>query len=244
MPKRSRFSSAGASRKTSADIVADGIRNAILGGELRDGEVLNQAEIAREFNLSRVPVREAIGRLQAEGLVSASPHKKARVIGFDQARMAEAFEIRALLEPFALAQTPGDLDPAILLKLDGLCDAAEACDDPERWLALHREFHRYALASSTAHTAVALVEHLAGQVSRYLHRPNGAGPSRVPQERLVILGAFEDEAYRRATDREHRELLMALKEGRHEAATELLRQHILSTRSRLLSTVAGDHGRR
>ena len=97
--KTTRFAGTLDARRTAADVVAEALRDAILGGELKDGERLNQAEIADEFEISRVPVREAIGRLQAEGLVSAEPHRKAIVIGFDQHRMAEVFEIRRYSSP-------------------------------------------------------------------------------------------------------------------------------------------------
>ena len=60
--KTTRFAGTLDARRTAADVVAEALRDAILGGELKDGERLNQAEIADEFEISRVPVREAIDR--------------------------------------------------------------------------------------------------------------------------------------------------------------------------------------
>lgn len=58
-------------RQTASDYVADVLREAIISGQFEDGRELNQVELANHFNVSRVPVREALRRLQAEGLVSA-----------------------------------------------------------------------------------------------------------------------------------------------------------------------------
>jgi DNA-binding GntR family transcriptional regulator len=230
-------------RSRAADVVAEALRDAILGGEVKDGERLNQGEIADEFGISRVPVREAIGRLQAEGLVSAEPHKKAVVIGFDQHRMAEVFEIRALLEPHALATATPSLDASTLSRLRQLCEQSERCDDPSQWLGLHSEFHRQLLAASESRITLSVIEHLSGQVERYLLSSKvGTSRDAIPPERRVILDAFQDPGYRRETDAEHRELLNALASGDHREAIEMLRLHILSTRHRLLVAVADQDG--
>lgn len=238
-----RFAGAVDARRTAADVVAEAIRDAILGGELKDGERLNQAEIADEFGISRVPVREAVGRLQAEGLVSAEPHKRAIVIGFDQHRMAEVFEIRALLEPHALATATPNLDAGALTRLRQICEQSERCDDPSQWLGLHSEFHRLLLAASDSRITLSVIEHLSAQVERYL-LSSKVNPvtEAIPPERRVILDAFQDPRYRRETDAEHRELLNALVAGEHREAIEILRLHILSTRHRLLVAVAGQDG--
>src|SRR4051794_22192488 len=63
-----------AERRTASDEVADTLRGAIINGQFDDGQELNQVELARHFGVSRVPVREALRRLQAEGLVTAEAH--------------------------------------------------------------------------------------------------------------------------------------------------------------------------
>src|SRR4051794_10802535 len=63
-------------RRTASDEVADTLREAIIAGTFEDGAELNQVELARHFGVSRVPVREALRRLEAEGLVSAEAHRR------------------------------------------------------------------------------------------------------------------------------------------------------------------------
>jgi DNA-binding GntR family transcriptional regulator len=63
-------------RRTTSDQIADTLREAILTGEFDDGEELNQVALAKHFNVSRVPIREALRQLQAEGLVTAKAHQR------------------------------------------------------------------------------------------------------------------------------------------------------------------------
>jgi len=81
-------------RRTAADHVADAIRAAILTGTFASGATLNQVELAEHFGVSRVPVREALRRLEAEGLVRADAHRLVTVIGLSTERVAEIFDLR------------------------------------------------------------------------------------------------------------------------------------------------------
>ncbi len=85
-------------RRTTSDHIADALRAAINSGQLADGAELNQVEIAGHFGVSRVPVREAMRQLQAEGLIDASAHRRAVVRGIEIDTLREAYELRALLE--------------------------------------------------------------------------------------------------------------------------------------------------
>src|ERR687884_535255 len=68
-------------RKTTTDHIASALRTAIYDGQFDDGEELNQVELAQYFNVSRVPIREALRQLQAEGLVRIVAHRKTLVVG-------------------------------------------------------------------------------------------------------------------------------------------------------------------
>ncbi len=82
-------------RRITADYVADALRDAIHRGELADGAELNQAALATHFGVSRVPVREAMRQLQAEGLIDASAHRLAVVRALDLERVVELYDARA-----------------------------------------------------------------------------------------------------------------------------------------------------
>jgi DNA-binding GntR family transcriptional regulator len=213
-------------RQTASDHVADALRQAIVTGQFDDGEELNQVELAQHFNVSRVPIREALRRLQAEGLVSAEAHRRATVIGLNRDRAAEIFDIRALLESFMLERAAEHLTSEDLKALNDLCDVMEHTSDHEEWLVLNHRFHQQLLAPGGSPVAMAIVERLSGQVERYLRRSGGV-------QRVEEAG------------REHRQILRALKRGDVERAKEMLSRHIYTTRSRVSESlpVAVDNGR-
>jgi DNA-binding GntR family transcriptional regulator len=160
-------------RRTASDYVAEALRSAIFNGQFADGEELNQVELANHFNVSRVPVREALRRLQAEGLVSAEAHRRAVVIGLTHERIVEIFEIRGLLEGYMLEKAAPSLDAARIARLRGLCDEMDSMEDHGAWLERNREFHRVLLEASGARTAMSIVEQLTIQVERYQRRSGG-----------------------------------------------------------------------
>ena len=84
-------------RRTTSDTVADELREAIVRGDFADGTELNQVDLAREFGVSRVPIREALRQLRAEGLITSEPHMRAAVVGHTLERVVEILELRMLL---------------------------------------------------------------------------------------------------------------------------------------------------
>lgn len=84
--------------KTRTQLVEEAIRTQILKGELKTGQPLRQDALAKEFNVSRIPVREALVQLEAQGLVSFEPHKGATVTELSPDKIDELFELRAVVE--------------------------------------------------------------------------------------------------------------------------------------------------
>ena len=87
-------------RKTSV-MVADLIRDGILEGRLRPGERLKEDMLAKELDVSRTPVREAIAMLQAEGLLDGHQHRGAQVRSYTPAELEEIYDLRSILEGYA-----------------------------------------------------------------------------------------------------------------------------------------------
>lgn len=205
------FNPALRSRRTTSDYVAEALRNAIFDGQFADGEELNQVKLADHFNVSRVPVREAIRQLQAEGLVSAEAHRRAAVVGLSLERIGEAFEVRAVLEDYLLTKSAPFLDEADFERLHALSDELVVIEDRREWLDKNREFHRVLHQRSGAKMALALVEQITLQVERYLQRAGGI-------ERAAEVGT------------EHRAILEALERNDVHAARRALELHIRRTR--------------
>lgn len=122
--------------KTTISIqVAQELRRRILAGHYPQGIKLQQEQIAAELGVSRSPVREALGQLEAEGLVVLTPQKGAQVSPISRDEIAELFELRLLVEPHLIAlaipqMTEADLNKATAIisemadiSLDGWGDA-------------------------------------------------------------------------------------------------------------------------
>ena len=121
--------------------VAAHLREAILGGKLRPGDRIRQEEVAEQFGASRLPVREALRILAAEGLTELEPHKGARVPRLTRREVEVIYRMRERLEPLALAESLPRLTAADHDQLGQLQQRIEDNGDLEKFLDLDREFH-------------------------------------------------------------------------------------------------------
>jgi DNA-binding GntR family transcriptional regulator len=141
-PQLSALSGSTGGRQTAHRAVLTQLRRAILTGELAAGTHLVQADVAATLGVSTTPVREALRDLAGQGLVQLDTHRGAVVRRFDQDDMREIFEMRLLLEPFAVRkriEAGMDEDLPRLKKLQARMAATKDAID---WLELNAEFHR------------------------------------------------------------------------------------------------------
>ena len=118
------------------------LREQILGGRYRPGERLNESQIAREFKISRIPVREALSQLQEQGLVMNHERRGMFVIQLSADEVQQINSLRMVLEPEALRLARGRMTPAILAELTDFVEQMDAWDGPLiEAAALDREFH-------------------------------------------------------------------------------------------------------
>jgi DNA-binding GntR family transcriptional regulator len=121
--------------------VAAYLREAILGGVLKPGDRIRQEELAARLGASRLPVREALRMLEAEGLTEHEAHKGARVPRLSAHEVDVIYRMREKLEPLALAESVPLLDEGELALLDDVQRRIEENDEIEKFLDLDREFH-------------------------------------------------------------------------------------------------------
>ncbi|MEC7965645.1 MAG: GntR family transcriptional regulator, partial [Pseudomonadota bacterium] len=126
---------------SAATIVFEALRKAIIEGELQDGEPLRQDEIARMFNTSRIPVREAISRLEEQGLVKSQRYKGAVVAGLSLEEASEVFDFRALVECEVIRRAVPQMSPTLLAEARAYCEEFAASPNPMDWGDLNRKFH-------------------------------------------------------------------------------------------------------
>ena len=139
--------------------VAAVLREQILGGELGPGTRIRQEEVAERLGSSRLPVREALLVLAAEGLITVEPNKGARVPDLDMDEVETLYQMRERIEPLALIESMPLLSDADLDAIADIQRRIEEHVDVREFLALDREFH---LATYSACTK----DHLLGTVTQ------------------------------------------------------------------------------
>jgi len=198
--------------------VADGIREGIVRGTYPPGARLRQEEIAERFGASRVPVREALKLLEAEGLVTLVANAGAWVSKLTLAECEEVYQARERLEPLLIRYSLPSLSARDLHELDALAQQMTETDDVAEFLRLDRAFHM--LSYSGAETLM-----LNDLVSRLW---NTTQPYRRAYTLLI------DDHSQRIVHDEHHLLVTALREGDLESAERTVENHIRRTR-RLLA---------
>ena len=123
-------------RKSLPDMISDDIRERILNGELSEGDAIRQEALAEEYHVSRMPVREALKRLDAEGLVQLTNNKGAAVIKHSLDAVGEVLDLRRLIEFDLLRRTI----PKMITNYFALCnklvkemDALYEANNVARW---------------------------------------------------------------------------------------------------------------
>lgn len=114
---------------SAGDVVFQALRRAIIEGELEDGDPIRQDDIARQFNTSRIPVREAIARLEQQGLVKSHRFKGAVVAGLSIIEAGEIFDFRCLIEAQVIRCAVPRMTRALITEVQTICDACEAATE-------------------------------------------------------------------------------------------------------------------
>jgi DNA-binding GntR family transcriptional regulator len=175
--------------------VAAYLRAAILDGAIAPGDRIRQEDVAERFGASRLPVREALRMLEADGLIEHEPHKGARVPRLSRHEVAVIYQMRERLEPLALTESIPNLEAAELDRLRSLQDAIEADVDRSAFLALDREFHLLTYSGCGIGPLTSMVTRLWNSTQHYRRAFVAlSGPSRmwvVHAEHRLLLDAIE-----------------------------------------------------
>lgn len=197
---------------TRAIACAEEIRRRILGGDYAGGMQLRQDALAEEFGVSRIPVREALVQLEAEGLVRIQPHKGAVVAELSPDEVMELFEFRSLIEPRLLERSASALTPADFERLDGILEEyGEELRSLhiDRWGTLNTQLHTLLYS----HAEVPRIEATAQQLLQ-------------SSDRFTRMQIFYTDGRQRAED-EHEAIVRLCRKGDVAGAVETLRMHIL-----------------
>ena len=174
--------------QTAEDRAMDIIRTAIERGLFRPGERLPQDHLASLLGLSRMPVRSALRQLEAEGFATLEPHRGAVVRVVTPSEIQDLYEIRILVESFALRRVALHASSDDLLSLEALANRIDAAANEERG-ALMSEFYRRLYQTGNSARVVALVMQLRSEVTR---SATGASDHTAAHRELLEALSVED----------------------------------------------------
>ena len=197
--------------------VAAYLREAILGGVLKPGDRIRQEELAERLGASRLPVREALRMLEAEGLTEHEAHKGARVPRLSAHEVDVIYRMRERLEPLTLTESVPLLSEDDLARLDDVQRRIEENDEIEKFLDLDREFHMLTYSACPIDALSSMVTRLWNSTQHYRRAFVALGGS----ERMWVVNA------------EHRLILDAIARRDVTDAERFVEGHIRRTRIEL-----------
>lgn len=148
--------------------ISNALRDAIITGRLAPGQALGQEYLARVFGVSRVPVRESLKQLAAEGLVVVEPHKGAVVARLSVAELDELYGIIWALEEAAVRVAVPRLADAQIGAMERAMAQMETIGDPVEWYRVSVSFHRMILVASGWQRCVRIVDECRKNIGRYI----------------------------------------------------------------------------
>jgi DNA-binding GntR family transcriptional regulator len=198
-------------RRTLREQAADHLRAEVYSGRLAPGEELGEVALARSLGISRGPLREAIGQLAAEGLVTIIPRRGAVVRRLNRQEFIDAYQVREALESLAIRLAVPQLSEAERLRLHEMCEQMEstaAQAKVDRFFEINRAFHAEIVRCSGNRKLAEVHGQLVHQMARLMRKS------------VQLRGGLQQSAA------EHRAILAAVDAGDAELAARLLEDHI------------------
>jgi len=203
--------------KTAMGFVVESLREAILSGAIAEGTPLRQEELALKFGLSRMPIRDAIRQLEAEGLVTYEVHKGASVAVMTIADIAEIYDMRIMAECTALDFSFDNISESDLTTMHEIVSEMETVIEPHQLSELNEKFHFMLYSKADRPRLLALIKSLHDSVDRHLR---------------FLLTNLD---YHRQSQLDHRNILNACAKGDRVAAQRCLAKHLSEGRDSIVS---------
>jgi DNA-binding GntR family transcriptional regulator len=200
------------------------IRQNILTGRYPPGQVLRQEDLAQHYEVSRVPLREAFSKLEAEGYLTLRPRRGYAVSSLNPEEISEIFDLRMLIESHAGQIATKNRTPADIAAIQEIVDAMDALDPAiedyhHRWCDLNRQFHERLIRPCNRPRLLRLSQQLRDAVEPYIRlKTSLTGFSAAPYS-------------------DHGEIVAAFVEGNAEMVAALSAAHCGRAASRLLRLI-------
>jgi DNA-binding GntR family transcriptional regulator len=204
--------------RTLAEQIAARLSDDILAGRLAAGARLSQERLAEQFGVSRVPIRDALRHLQAEGLLVNHSRLGLSVAELSPADLEELYDIRLALEPVVARLATPNLRATDLAEMRRHLDVMSSSGElSAEWFSAHADFHRALNTPSRRERMCRMVDSLRAQTERYVRFYRGA------LERADELGA------------EHELIYSTAEAGDADAVAAEVHKHLLLVRDRVLA---------
>ncbi|WP_433274897.1 GntR family transcriptional regulator [Pseudonocardia xinjiangensis] len=201
--------------ESAAGRITRDLRRRVLSGDLKPGTVLSQARLAAEYDVSRMPARDALQVLASEGLVDLGPTTSV-VRELSIAELQELYELREAVEPVLTRLAVPNVGRAQIAQMAALVEVMEADPSPAEWLDANARFHEHVYTCADRPRMIELTEHLRRLTDRYLYLHVG------------VIGKVDH------LHDEHRQILDAVRVGDAAAAAELTRMHLATSHEFIL----------
>jgi DNA-binding GntR family transcriptional regulator len=201
---------------TAPDMIAAALRADILSGATKPGALLRQEDLASRFAMSRIPVRDALRLLEAEGLVTIATNRGAKVARLSRHEVAEIYHLRALLECNCLGLAIPRMSEIEIERIERICRRAEIDAATPEWSAGDWSFHEALYRPSGHDRQIEMIKALRATSDLYpvAHRA-------LPKERKQWLA-------------DHRAMVAACRGGRTADAIATLSSHLTAARDLVL----------
>lgn len=191
-----------------SEVIIKYIREAIIAGHIAEEEPIRQDEIAKLFNVSKIPVREALKQLEAEGLVEFKKNRGATVTRISEEELAQIFEVRALLETKLIRLAVPNMTEETYQRAEEICHAFIDATDIGQWTSLNWQLHACLYEPAQRPYMLSLIRSIYDKIERYLRLQMSISVGKV------------------RADQEHLEIVKACKAKDVELAAELIEAHI------------------
>jgi DNA-binding GntR family transcriptional regulator len=203
---------------TKAEAVYQELRSRILDGSIKPASTLNQEALAATLGLSITPLREALRRLESEGLVRLEAHRTMTIAPLTRRELHELYAVRLQLDPFAAALTAEQAPDETLVEIEQLA-RRRVNRTPRALLQHNRAFHHAIYSSCGNLVLIGVLDQLWNRTDRY---------------RLIVL---QNRIQERAAEEEHREIAAALLGRETSRVADLVNRHVEKTQ-RLIEQLA------
>ena len=199
--------------------IVEDLKTSIASGRLKPGERLVEVRLSKDFGATRNKIREGLKKLEQDGFVTIIPNVGARVAEFSQKDIEHIYDLMSVLEGLAVRVITPFLTDQQLKRIEALVDRVEAVHKPTQFFELNNELHSFLIALTENDHLIKIADNFMFKI------------------RCLNLQCLFSPGQMAAGVREHRKILEAIKARNAVKAEQLMRDHLISAKNRLIKFI-------